>query len=145
MDQQTMFLKTPPAKLFFMAALARRHRYACLGDLPAGGRHPGGPVLSSTAFAALNLAMPFVIINFALADLIGVGSSVPISIALGQGQDKKANNIFTCACLMIFGTGILVGAVMYAIAPVLIGLMAPRASLPRLQCSTCGCTPSARR
>ena len=26
-----------------------------------------------TPFAALNLAMPFVIINFALADLIGVG------------------------------------------------------------------------
>lgn len=33
-----------------------------------------GQFLGETAFAALNLAMPFVIINFALADLIGVGA-----------------------------------------------------------------------
>ena len=38
-----------------------------------------GQFLGPTAFAALNLAMPFVIINFALADLIGVGASVPVS------------------------------------------------------------------
>ena len=36
-----------------------------------------GKLLGGTPFAALNLAMPFVIINFALADLIGVGSAVP--------------------------------------------------------------------
>ena len=123
MDQQTMFLKTPPAKLFFMAALPGAIGMLASAIYQLADGILVGQFLSSTAFAALNLAMPFVIINFALADLIGVGSSVPISIALGQGQDKKANNIFTCACLMIFGTGILVGAVMYAIAPVLIGLM----------------------
>ena len=32
-----------------------------------------GQFLGATAFAAINLAMPFVIINFALSDLIGVG------------------------------------------------------------------------
>ncbi len=42
-----------------------------------------------TAFAALNLAMPFVIINFSLADLIGVGSAVPISICLGKNQSRR--------------------------------------------------------
>ena len=44
-----------------------------------------GQYLGDTAFAALNLAMPFVIINFALADLIGVGSSVPISSTSAGG------------------------------------------------------------
>ena len=53
-----------------------------------------GQFLGATAFAALNLAMPFVIINFSLADLIGVGSAVPISICLGREQEGEANNIF---------------------------------------------------
>ena len=123
MDQQTMFLKTPPAKLFFMAALP-----GAIGMLASSlyGLSDGilvGQFLDGTAFAALNLAFPFVFINFSLADLIGVGSAVPISIALGQGRDKQANNIFTCACLMIFTTGILMGAVMYAAAPWLIAMM----------------------
>ena len=47
-----------------------------------------GHFLGSTAFAAVNLAMPFVIINFSLADLIGVGAAVPISICLGK-QEKE--------------------------------------------------------
>lgn len=47
-----------------------------------------GQILGETAFAALNFAMPFVIINFALADLIGVGSAVQISISLGRGEER---------------------------------------------------------
>lgn len=82
-----------------------------------------GQFLGETAFAALNLAMPFVIINFSLADLIGVGSAVPISISLGKQQRQEANNIFTCSCLMIVGTGILIGAILFAAAPLLIQLM----------------------
>lgn len=82
-----------------------------------------GQLLGETPFAALNLAMPFVIINFALADLIGVGSSVPISICLGQKKEQEANNLFTCSCLMIVLSGIFVGMLLYASAPALIGLM----------------------
>ena len=67
--------------------------------------------------------MPFVIINFSLADLIGVGASVPISINLGRKNEKEAHNIFTCACIMIFLAGILIGALLYAAAPLLIRLM----------------------
>lgn len=82
-----------------------------------------GRFLGSTAFAAVNLAMPFVIINFSLADLIGVGSAVPISICLGKKQEKEANNLFTCACLMIVSTGVLIGAALFAAAPFLIRFM----------------------
>ena len=60
------------------------------------------------------------IINFSLADLIGVGASVPISIALGRGDKKEANNIFTCACLLVHALGILIGAALFAAAPLLI-------------------------
>ncbi len=59
-----------------------------------------------------NLAMPLVIINFALADLIGLGSAVPISIKLGSKDEKEANNYFTCASIMVVLAGILSGAVL---------------------------------
>ena len=82
-----------------------------------------GQFLGATAFAAVNLAMPFVIINFSLADLIGVGSSVPISVCLGKKEEKEASNIFTCACLMIIAAGALIGGILFAAAPLLIRLM----------------------
>lgn len=82
-----------------------------------------GQFLGATAFAALNLAMPFVIINFSLADLIGVGSAVPISVCLGRKQEREAHNIFTCACLMIVGAGVLIGGALFVSAPLLIRLM----------------------
>lgn len=123
MNSETLFAKTPPLKLFFLASLP-----GAVGMLASAlyQLFDGifvGQYLGSTAFAALNLAMPFVIINFALADLIGVGSAVPISIALGRKQEQEANTIFTCACIMIVGAGVLVGGILFAAAPALIKLM----------------------
>lgn len=123
MQSNTLFLKTSPLKLFLLASIPgaismlASALYQTLDGVFVG--HFLGP----TAFAAVNLAMPFVIINFSLADLIGVGASVPISISLGRKQNREANNIFTCACLLIVGTGVLIGAVLYAAAPLLIRLM----------------------
>ena len=123
MDYKELFSKTPPTRLFFRAALP-----GCAGMLASALYQliDGifvGRILGDTAFAALNLAMPFVIINFALADLIGVGSAVPISVRLGAGEEDKANNIFTCACLMIIAAGVLIGGILFASAPALISLM----------------------
>lgn len=123
MQSNTLFLKTSPLKLFLLASIPgaismlASALYQTLDGVFVG--HFLGP----TAFAAVNLAMPFVIIKFSLADLIGVGASVPISISLGRKQNREANNIFTCACLLIVGTGVLIGAVLYAAAPLLIRLM----------------------
>ena len=123
MDSKYLFAKVAPTKLFFIAAVpgAVSMLASALYQLLDGifvGR-----ILGDTAFAALNLAMPFVIINFALADLIGVGSSVPISISLGKKEEEEANNIFTCAVLLILGAGVLVGLILFAAAPLLIRLM----------------------
>ena len=123
MNSQTLFLKTRPLKLFFLASIpgAIGMLASALYQLIDGIFV--GQILGSTAFAALNLAMPLVIINFSLADLIGVGSSVPISIALGRQENKEANNIFTCACLMIVLAGVVVGGILFALAPLFISLM----------------------
>ena len=123
MNSNALFARTPPGRLFFKAALpgAVSMLASALYQLVDGILV--GQFLGLTPFAALNLAMPFVIINFALADLIGVGASVPISIHLGRGEKDRADNLFTCACLMIVGAGVAVGVLLYAAAPWLMRLM----------------------
>ena len=132
MDTKTLFTQTSPGRLFFTAALpgAVGMLSSALYQLIDGVLV--GQVLGEAAFAAINLAMPFVIINFALADLIGVGSSVPISIRLGQKREEEANNIFSCACLMIVGTGALIGAFLFLTAPLLLRLLGAEGELAGL-------------
>ena len=132
MDSKALFLNRSPVRLFFTAAIP-----GAVSMLASAlyGLFDGifvGRFLGDTAFAAINLAFPFVIINFSLADLIGVGSAVPISISLGQKQEKEANNIFTCACLMIVGTGFTIGALLYLAAPWLLQLLGAQGELAGL-------------
>ena len=129
MDHKTLFSKTKPVRLFFMAAIPGSVGMLASSLYQLMDGILVGQLLEDSAFAALNLAMPFVIVNFALADLIGVGSSVPISIHLGAKNEKKANNIFTCACIMIEAVGVLFGAALYFAAPALIGLMGAEGKL----------------
>ena len=135
MNSHELFTNTPPRKLFFFAALpsAASMLASALYELFDGMFV--GRFLGSTPFAALNLAMPFVIINFALADLIGVGSSVPISIHLGRHEDEEASNYFTCASILIVLAGIIVGAAIYAAAPLMIALMGAKGEFASLAVS----------
>lgn len=123
MNNKTLFSKTNPLKLFFIAAIPgvigmlASSLYQLMDGIMVGR------ILGDTPFAAINLAMPFVIINFAIADLIGVGSSVPISHCLGRKEDDEADNIFTCSVIMIVAAGIALGALLFALAPSLLALM----------------------
>lgn len=132
MDQKTLFLNTSPTRLFFKAALPgsvgmlASSLYQLLDGMFVG------QLLGGEAFAALNLAMPLVIINFAISDLIGVGSSVPISVRLGEKRPEEANNIFTCACLMVVLQGLVVGGCLFFAAPVLLRWMGAEGNLLRL-------------
>ena len=132
MDPKTLFARTAPGRLFFLAAVpgAVGMLASALYQLIDGILV--GQVLGEAAFAAINLAMPFVIINFALSDMIGVGSSVLISVRLGQKETGEASNVFTCACLLIVGTGLAVGAVLFLSAPLLMELMGADGELAAL-------------
>ena len=123
MNSTALFSRTKPLKLFFTAAIPGMISMLASSLYQTIEGVFVGRYLGATAFAALNLAMPFVIINFALADLVGVGSSVPISVSLGRGQRREANNIFTCSCLIIIGVGAIIGGAIYALAPAMIRLM----------------------
>ena len=118
-----LYLATAPTHLFFKAAApgAVSMLASALYDVLDGVIV--GQLLGSTAFAAVNLALPFVVLVFAVGDLVGVGSSVPIAIALGAGDDERANNVFTCAVLGIFFLGALLGAVLWAAAPFIMAAM----------------------
>ncbi len=91
-----------------------------------------GNVLGEAAFAAINLAMPFVFINFSLADLVGVGSSVPISISLGRKDEAQANNIFSCSIILIILAALFTGIILYFTSPALIRLMGADGELAEL-------------
>lgn len=123
MDSRKLYLETPTRCLFIMAAVPGAVSMLASSLWQTLDGVFVGQFVGTTAFAAINLAMPFVIVNFALADLIGVGSAVPISVALGRGDRAAANNAFTCATLLIVGTGAVTGAAMYLGAPALMSLM----------------------
>ena len=123
MTAYTLYTETPITRLFFRAALPGAVSMLASALYQLFDGIFVGRFLGETPFAALNLAMPFVIINFAVADLVGVGSSVPISICLGKREDKEANNIFSAACILIVASGAALGAILFLSAPLLIRLM----------------------
>ena len=123
MDSTAIFSGMRPLKLFFFASVPGAVSMLASALYQTIDGVLVGQFLGATAFAAINLAMPFVIINFSLEDLIGVGASVPIAICLGRKETGEACNIFTCACLMIVGTGFIIGGALFAAAPGLMELM----------------------
>lgn len=127
-----LYEKTSPTKLFLRVALPGilsmlvSSLYQIIDGIFVG------QLLGAEAFAALNLVMPLVIINFAIADLIGVGSSVPIAIKLGQKDEQGASNLFSAACLLIIGAGVLLGGILFVLAKPLVQLMSADATLVNL-------------
>lgn len=95
----SFFLKTPPLKLFFKAAIPgavgmiASNIYFSLEMLLVGR------FLGQTAFAGGNLAMPLLLIAYAVADMIAVGSSIAIAIKLGEGRREEADRLFTTAVI----------------------------------------------
>lgn len=127
-----LFAHTSPARIFLLAAIPGAVSMLASSLYQTLDGMFVGQGLGSTAFAAINLAMPFVIINFAVADLIGVGSSVPISISLGQGRRDDANQIFSSSVLMIIAASTVLGALMFLLAPALMTLMGAEGDFHRL-------------
>ena len=120
---ETMYASMPEWRLFFIVALPGMISMFAMSIYSVIEGVFIGHVLGEEAFAAINIAMPLVMINFSLADLVGVGASVPISIALGKEDYKTANNVFTSSVLMIFSASVLMGTVMFSLAPSLSRLM----------------------
>lgn len=111
-----MYATMEPWKLFFIVALPGMISMFAMSIYSIIEGIFIGQKLGEGAFAAVNIAMPLVMINFSLADLIGVGASVPISIALGKKDHETANNVFSSSVLMIFIASLVMGTVMFTAA-----------------------------
>lgn len=79
-----------------------------------------GKYLGSDALAALALIIPFIMMSFALADMIAIGSAVQISMHLGLGKKNLARRIFSSSMLIIFIISCFIGILEYFLGPVLI-------------------------
>ena len=125
MEQKSnrIYAEMPPVRLFFHAAIPGVISMFAMSVYSIMEGIFVGQFVGGDAFAAMNLAMPLVMINFALADLVGVGSSVPISIALGQKDEDAASNLFSCAVILIVAAGFTTGFIMFLFAPHIIQAM----------------------
>ena len=120
---EQMYATMRPWRLFFIGALPGMISMFAMSIYSIFEGIFIGKILGEGAFAAVNIAMPLVMINYCLADLIAVGASAPISIALGKNDRSTANNIFTCSIIMIFLTSILMGSIMFFAAEPLSRMM----------------------
>ena len=123
MQTEKMYLTLSPWRLFFKVALPGMISMFAMSVYSIVEGIFIGQILGEGAFAAVNIAMPLVMINFSLADLIGVGASAPISIALGRKDHEEANNVFTCSVIMIFLASVLMGSIMFFAAEPLSRMM----------------------
>ena len=123
MKTEEMYASMAPWRLFFKVALPGMVSMFAMSVYSIIEGVFIGQTLGEGAFAAVNIAMPLVMITFSLADMIGVGASAPISIALGKEEHDTANNIFSCSLVLIFTSALLMGAVIYAAAPPLCRMM----------------------
>lgn len=120
---EQMYATMAPWRLFFIVALPGMISMFAMSVYSIIEGIFIGHILGEEAFAAVNIAMPLVMINFSLADLIGVGASVPISVALGKGDHKTANNVFSCSIIMIFLSSLCMGGIMFFAAEPLARMM----------------------
>ena len=61
-----------------------------------------------TPFAAINFIFPFIMILAAPGFMLGTGGSALVAKTLGEGQNKKANRLFSLFCV----TALIAGAVL---------------------------------
>ena len=126
---ERMYATMRPLKLFFVIALPGMISMFAMSIYSLIEGIFIGQTLGEGAFAAINIAMPLVMITFALADLVGVGASAPISIALGRGDHDTANNVFSASVVLIFIVSVTMAGIMFLAAVPLSRLMGAEGEL----------------
>lgn len=129
MRSNSFFETEKPHRLFFKVAIPGMISMLAMSIYSVVEGAFIGKWIGEAAFAAVNIAFPFVMINFSLADMIGVGSSVPISIALGRKDHARANQYFTCSLFLIVLAALFLGSILFFASPVLVTWMGAEGEL----------------
>ena len=79
--------------------------------------------VGKTAFASVNLVMPFVMILGGMGFMIGTGGTALVSKILGEGQPEKANSTFSMMVLFTLLLGVVLSGVGVAAMPAISRLL----------------------
>lgn len=131
-ESHQIFGKLPPTRLFFRCAVPSMVSMAVTSLYTVADGIFVGRLIGADALAAVNLVMPFIMMSFALSDMVAVGSSVQISLRLGEGRGEAASRIFSIACAVIMGLSVLVGAAALFGAEPLVRLLGADAAVAAL-------------
>ncbi len=82
-----------------------------------------GRFIGSEALAAINLAIPILIILFAISDTIAIGFSVKISIKLGEKEEKSASRLFSYSLLLIISSSLILGLIGLLFSELIVNLL----------------------
>ena len=86
-------------------------------------------LLGAVAMASVGASMPLTQAAAALSVMISVGAVGHITTALGIGEKNKASFIFSTACVLSLGIGILLTALLYAFSAELSAVISPASSM----------------
>ena len=81
------------------------------------------------SFAALNLIYPFIMMLSALGFMFGSGGTALVAKTMGEGNQKRANGLFSMLIYVTFAVGIACGAIVFAFVRPVGALMGATGSL----------------
>lgn len=124
MDTNTfMFEKMQPTKLFIKCAIPATLSMIFSGIYSIADGIFVGRCIGADALAAVNLVMPLIMISFALAEMIAVGSSVQIAMLLGQKEKELADRTFSVCIKVILGISVIIGFIFFFLSKPILMLM----------------------
>ena len=124
MDTNTfMFEKMQPTKLFIKCAIPAALSMIFSGIYSIADGIFVGRCIGADALAAVNLVMPLIMISFALAEMIAVGSSVQLAMLLGQKEKELSNRTFSVCIKVILGISVIIGLIFFFLSKPILMLM----------------------
>ncbi len=127
--EHAFFLGTPTSRLFYRAAIPGAIGMIASNIYFSVEMLLIGRFLGQTAFAGGNLANPLLLIAYAVADMIAVGSSIGISLRLGEGKKEEADRMFSAAVISSSMLSTLTAVALTAAGPFIFRLMGADAAL----------------
>lgn len=123
-----VFAQLPPSKLILRCAIPSMITMAFGALYSVADGLFVGRFVGQDALAAINLIMPVIMIVFAFSNMIATGSSVHISILLGEKKQEEASRVFSFSVKIILLLSCVLGLFGYCFARPLIRLLSPGAT-----------------
>ncbi len=89
-------------------------------------------VVGETAFASINLVLPYCMLFGSVGSLFGVGGSALIALVKGQGDDERADRIFTLLIYAMLVSGVFFMLLAQLLLPAAVRFLGASAEMERI-------------